>query len=259
MRHILAVLAVLLPMLSPAATISSTTCASPNTTGCVTLSFTNYPSTVSAVGTQVTGTWVGTIEFQGSVDGTTYTPLRGYPVGGGVYASDTSSNGAWTVLTAGMLYFRVRATGWTSGSATVSLHVTSSPFMPDVIRSVGATFGEVQVSGLVEANLTSSTLAALDPAFIYPDLPPAPTLTTTVTTLDDPTITNRSELTVRNLANGNLTLWCCRGASCTPTATAGYILLARETFKFDNIRDSDTIRCRAATDPVYVNYIEVAK
>lgn len=132
-------------------------------------------------------------------------------------------------------------------------------FAPDPVRVVGPTNGAVLVSGTIEANLSASSIAALDPAFIYPDLPPAPTLTTTVTTLDDPTVTNRSELTVRNLANGNLVLWCCRGASCTPTATAGYILKAGDAFKFDNIRDSDTIRCRAATDPVYVNYIEVAQ
>lgn len=137
--------------------------------------------------------------------------------------------------------------------------IAVSVFAPDPVRVVGPTNGAVLVSGTIEANLSASSIAALDPAFIYPDLPPAPTLTTTVTTLDDPTITNRSELTVRNLANGNLVLWCCRGASCTPTATAGYILKAGDAFKFDNIRDSDTIRCRAATDPVYVNYIEVAQ
>lgn len=257
MRHILAVIAVLLPLLSPAATISSTTCASPNTTGCVTISFTNYPGTVSAVGTQVTGTWVGTIEFQGSVDGTTFTPLRGYPVGGGVYASDTSSNGAWTVLTASMLYFRVRATAWTSGSATVSLHVTSSPFMPDVIRAVGATFGEVQVSGTVTSNPSQAFLDALAPACTYPAGPPVVAMSITPVTMDDPTITNRSEMTIVNEGTTN-NVWCCRGAACTPTATARYIIFPKVALTFEGLRDSDVIRCRSSAGSPDASVVEVS-
>lgn len=282
----LVVLVVLLPWLVHAEVLSSAVCTPAVTTGC----FTRNTAGFASVFVDISGTWTGTIVFEsaGSSAGPWRT-MRAYSSdGSGAYALSVTAGGSWSVPTWGAPVFRVRATSLTSGSATVSAHasafgvpadvvrIAGDDFgepsvtlttpdgglpvaVPDPVRVVGPTFGAVQVSGTIEANLSSSSIAALDPAFIYPDLPPAPTLTTTVTTLDDPTITNRSELTVRNIANGNLRLWCCRGAACTPTSTAAYILGAGESFKFDNIRDSDTIRCRAATDPVQVNYIEVAQ
>jgi hypothetical protein len=261
MRHILSVLVVLLPLLSPAATISSTTCASPSTTGCVTLSFTNYPSTISAVGTQVTGTWVGTIEFQGSVDGVNYTPLRGYPVGGGAYASSTSANGAWTVLTAGMLYYRARATAWTSGSATVSLHVTSSPFMPDVIRAVGATFGEVQVSGTVD--LSSATLASMGNYICAAAESHRLNLTTTPTIIpSEGPIAGRTSWTLVNV--DSVKKVSCRvdpGDGGVPDCnTPGFGLTVQPnggTLTFP-VRESDTVRCVACTNGATVEHTEEA-
>ena len=256
MRRVV-VLLCLLPWLAHAENITSATCTPAVTTGC----FTRNTVGFSSVFVDVSGTWTGSLVFE--VAGNAAGPWRASraytPDGNGSYTLEVTGNGSWSVPTFGAPLFRVRASALSSGSATVTAQASVFQIPTDVVRAVGPTNGSVIISGEVESTLSSSTLAALDPAFIYPQLPPAPTLTTTVTTLDDPTVTNRSELTVRNLANGNLTLWCCRGASCTPTATAGYILKAGDAFKFDNIRDSDTIRCRAATDPVYVNYIEVAQ
>lgn len=253
----LAVLIFLLPLLAHAEVLSSATCIVGDTSGC----FTRNTSGFSSVFLDISGTWVGevVVEVAGSSSGP-WRLARVYPLDGNeAYTTSITSNGSWTVPTGGAPVLRVRFAARTSGSVTATAQASTAPVPTDIIRAVGPTFGAVLVAGIVEANLSESSIAALNPALIYPDLPPAPTLTTTVTTLDDPTITNRTELTVRNIANGNLRLWCCRGASCTPTATAAYILLAGDTFRFEGIRDSDTIRCRAATDPVQVNYVEVSQ
>ncbi len=77
------------------------------------------------IGVRITGTWSGTLSFETSVDGTTWTaqtmltPLE-VPT-----ASFTTSNVVWiansTALRSAYDYFRVKATAWTSGTAVVSV------------------------------------------------------------------------------------------------------------------------------------------
>ena len=157
MLRLLLLLLLALPLSARAATISSTTCPG---TGCVTTYLGNL--TATAVSVQVSGTWVGTLAFEGSNDNATYTALRAYPVdGNGSYTSSTTANGAWMVPASGLLYVRVRASAWTSGSATVLPQPTSSGVVVDIVRAVGSTFGEVAVSGTV--GLSSATVTALGP------------------------------------------------------------------------------------------------
>lgn len=251
MRRLLLFL-VVLALPASAATISGTTCPG---SGCSV----SLVSGVTALAVQVTGTWSGTIELQLSLDGTNYIPTQARPVRGGTQVPSLTESGGWNVTTAGWKYIRFQATAWTSGTATITTAPSPVVLPLDITPVVGSTFGEVAVAGTVVSEPSPNFLAALNPTRTFPEAPPAPTLTATVTTLDDPTITGRTELTVRSLANGNLRVWCCRGASCTPTSTAAYILIAGDAFRFEGIRDSDTIRCRAATDPVQINFVEVAE
>lgn len=83
-------------------------------------------------GIRITGAWVGTLVFERSADGgTIWTPfsMAGRDEGA-VTGSSTSGNGNWTSNTPDNnstgLYgglFRVRASSWTSGSATVVLGI----------------------------------------------------------------------------------------------------------------------------------------
>lgn len=143
-------LLLLLPALAGAATI--------NTAGGT---VTSYVPNAPAVAYQLTGTWTGALVFEGSNDKTTFVSLRGYPVAGGAYVTSTTSNGAWTVPTGGLLYVRVRASAWTSGTVTVSPAATTSPVVVDIVRAVGGGFDAVSVTGRVDAALTDESLAAL--------------------------------------------------------------------------------------------------
>lgn len=72
----------------------------------------------------VSGTWVGTLEFELSTDGgATWSAHSLTGAGGGVTGSSTSGNGEWRQengSAAGSL-FRVRASSWTSGTAKVDV------------------------------------------------------------------------------------------------------------------------------------------
>lgn len=72
----------------------------------------------------ITGTWVGTLQFEVTVDGTTWVPALGILTGGSVTATTgttLTANGSRAINTSGALRARVVATAWTSGTATVNL------------------------------------------------------------------------------------------------------------------------------------------
>jgi hypothetical protein len=74
---------------------------------------------------QLTGTWTGTIQFEATVDGSTWFAVSAAPVAGGAVVTSTPANGAWTIA-APLSQVRLRASAWTSGTATVSLLFTTA-------------------------------------------------------------------------------------------------------------------------------------
>lgn len=69
---------------------------------------------------QVTGTWVGTIQAEASIDaGVTYTPIMVNQVGMHTFVTSFTSNINGTVNAASFTHFRLRATAWTSGTANI--------------------------------------------------------------------------------------------------------------------------------------------
>lgn len=74
----------------------------------------------SVVGVQVTGTWTGSLSFEGTVDNTTYVSLNGFS-GSGVISSITTVNGLWFIGVAGLQSVRVRATALSSGTAVITI------------------------------------------------------------------------------------------------------------------------------------------
>ena len=80
----------------------------------------------TTVGLQVGGTWSGTLTFNVSLDGTTwFSVLSLNPIAGGTAVTSTTANGAWTATAfpAGMRFFQVVATAWTSGTANVTINL----------------------------------------------------------------------------------------------------------------------------------------
>lgn len=79
---------------------------------------------------QITGTWVGTLSFEGNVDLSNYVPLEAYPVDGGAGVMATTGNGIWMIPTAGLKSIRVYGTALSSGTATVTIEATALDTRP---------------------------------------------------------------------------------------------------------------------------------
>lgn len=74
----------------------------------------------SSFALQITGIWVGTLQFERSLDGgATWTSVGAFAAGTAVIGPTTTSNGMWHGNASAATNVRVRATAWTSGTASV--------------------------------------------------------------------------------------------------------------------------------------------
>lgn len=73
------------------------------------------------VGIQVTGTFTGTLTFQMTIDGTNYVSALTTNVTTGAQSTTTSSTGIFFFNVVGAMSVRVIGSGWSSGTATVTL------------------------------------------------------------------------------------------------------------------------------------------
>lgn len=78
---------------------------------------------------QVSGTWVGTIQFEATVDGTNWFSIQGFDNLGNPAITNSTVNGQWRFNVAGIQEIRVRVSAYTSGSINVSLQSTPSGFV----------------------------------------------------------------------------------------------------------------------------------
>jgi hypothetical protein len=69
---------------------------------------------------QVQGSWTGTITFEGSLDGATYTTLNCTPINGTTAVTTTTGNGIWSCNVIGINFAQARMSAFTAGTATVS-------------------------------------------------------------------------------------------------------------------------------------------
>lgn len=111
----------------------------------------------------VRNVFVGTITFQGTIDGTNWFPVNVSPAGAAgnvALVSTTAAVGAWLGSAAGCLRVRAIMTAFTSGSATVIIRAVSTPQWT-YTAPVGATWA---VSGAVTATVgTSITGGTISP------------------------------------------------------------------------------------------------
>jgi len=80
-----------------------------------TLTVSGYPYTVF----QVSGTFVGTIAFQATIDGANWHSILLENLGTGVSATTTTATGLYRAHTVGLGIVRANITAYTSGSITV--------------------------------------------------------------------------------------------------------------------------------------------
>ena len=76
---------------------------------------------MSAVSAQITGTWVGTITFEGTVDGTNWVAVNGIYAGTSTPGSTITANGIIRLTPSGLTSLRFNMTAFTSGSAVITM------------------------------------------------------------------------------------------------------------------------------------------
>lgn len=111
--------------------------------GAVTL---NIPTSAS-VGFQITGTWVATLIFEASVDGTNFFTVPATTLPGGSSVTTTAVNGAFVAGVGGFQIFRIRASAFTSGTVTASLTADNTPNISSTVQQGNAPWQEKIVGG----------------------------------------------------------------------------------------------------------------
>ena len=106
---------------------------------------------MGAATAQITGTWVGTITFEGTTDGANWVPINGVYAGQSMPGSTVTANGLVRLTPAGLASIRLNMTAWTSGTATITLRASmgaggtflnqSLPVGANIIGSVKLTDG----------------------------------------------------------------------------------------------------------------------
>lgn len=81
---------------------------------------------LSSIGVQVTGTFVGTITWEVTVDGTNWLGILLAPPSTGTGALTAAATGLFTGSVAGMAQFRARVSAYTSGAITVVALATAA-------------------------------------------------------------------------------------------------------------------------------------
>jgi hypothetical protein len=117
---------------------------------------------------QITGTFVATLQFEGTVDGVNFFAVNMYPVAGGAATTSTTAVGQWIGVVAGFYQFRVRCSAYTSGTATTSVNVAQGTNEQAV--AVGSSQGiasagilGVLVQGAVTTAAPTYTTANMNP------------------------------------------------------------------------------------------------
>lgn len=125
---------------------------------------------LATAGIAVSGTWVGTVSFEGSEDGITYHALLAQNRISNLLATTTTANGYWVLNVSGLKSYRAKMTVYTSGAATIALQTTVGPGLARTLTTLtGATDGthignvgdRLKVDSLVTIVPAPSTFGAI--------------------------------------------------------------------------------------------------
>jgi hypothetical protein len=97
---------------------------------------------------QIAGTWVGTTEFEGTVDGINFVPINGVSASTSTPGPISSSNGVYRLTPGGLFQIRVRMVTYTAGTATITMRASAG---------IGGTFAN-QILPVTLTNGTDSVV-----------------------------------------------------------------------------------------------------
>ncbi len=130
------------------------------------LALSSQSGSVKYAGLTVSGTWVGTLQVEGTYDGTVYTPVNILQAGvPDVTPTQTlTGNTVAQVYVQGMQAIRIRATAFTSGTASVTWNATQGSSAPPA-PNIPVSANRVQVQLPSESDtLTAASITAVDVA-----------------------------------------------------------------------------------------------
>lgn len=78
----------------------------------------------SAAAVQITGTWAGTVTFEGTVDNTNWVSINGVSASTSAPQATTTVNGVYRLTPGGLAAMRANMTAFTSGTAVVSIRAS---------------------------------------------------------------------------------------------------------------------------------------
>lgn len=81
---------------------------------------------MASIGIQISGTFVGTLVFEGTIDNITWVSVPLVVPDTKSEVTSTTSTGLWAGSVGGFFAIRVRSTAWTSGSARINLRASIS-------------------------------------------------------------------------------------------------------------------------------------
>ena len=169
----------------------------------------------SGVAIQITGTWVGTLQFEGTVDGTNWVTINGVVAGTSTPGTTTIANGIVRVTPSGLAQVRITSTVWTSGTATISMRAsdaTGGTFLNQSLTAGNNTIGNVNVVGTVPVSLAVAPTTPVTGTFFQATQPVSLATNT-------PTLQSGSTTAVTQATAANLNAQTAQIATVIPTAT----------------------------------------
>ena len=145
---------------------------------------------------QITGTWVGTLQFEGTVDGTNWSAINGVFAGTSTPGSTITANGIVRLTPSGLAQFRITSTAWTSGTATISMRASDAAGGTFLNQSMTAGTNIIGKFGIDQTTPGTTNLVALAAAAATYSASIVG-LATAVTATDIFTITGSATKTIR--------------------------------------------------------------
>jgi hypothetical protein len=100
----------------------------------------------------ISGTWVATVQFEGTVDGTNWVAVNAYVPSTLAAVTSTTANGTWIIPAAALGTIRVRSSAFTSGTIAVTIRNVGGSFVvPGGSGTVTATQGTPAADGSANA------------------------------------------------------------------------------------------------------------
>lgn len=105
---------------------------------------------------QITGTFSGTVQFEGSNDNTNWVSVSALPVAGAAPITSTTAAGAW-IVPARLAYLRVRCSAYSSGTITVTAFLRTWSDVPGTVSLAGTSTVAVSGAPSIIATATSTS------------------------------------------------------------------------------------------------------